>query len=257
MADFTYQDFFTEKLYTKIGENISKFDIQIDEFRCSEPKDGKACFSCFNDALIEKMLHEVSPRDKINFIEYQMNIREDKLGFLTELADYITMNDDYYTDKIAKSYLKAIEEIRQKTFSDNTAEPIIFHATDYVNPQRLTELKAIQNKDFDLTRLIRLCEELNVAYKYGLYYATAMLVRGIIDHIPPIFGHSNFASVSAQYGSKSFKKQMEGLDTSLRNIADSYLHSHIKKKEVLNNSTQVNFSPALDVLLAEICTKLH
>jgi len=45
---------------------------------------------------------------------------------------------------------------------------------------------------------------------------------------------------------------MTHLDKSSRKIADAFLHTHIRNKEVLPNKTQVNFSRDLDVLLGEI-----
>lgn len=79
-----------------------------------------------------------------------------------------------------------------------------------------------------------------------------MLCRAIIDHIPPIFNVNTFNEVANNYGSKSFKRNMLNLNNSLRNIADSYLHQTIRKKETLPNKTQIDFKNDLDVLLAEI-----
>lgn len=42
------------------------------------------------------------------------------------------------------------------------------------------------------------------------------------------------------------------LDKSLRKIADSFLHTQIRKKETIPNATQVDFRRDLDVLLGEI-----
>jgi hypothetical protein len=42
------------------------------------------------------------------------------------------------------------------------------------------------------------------------------------------------------------------LDKSSRKMADIYLHVQIRKKETLPNSTQVNYSSDLDLLLSEI-----
>ena len=47
-------------------------------------------------------------------------------------------------------------------------------------------------------------------------------------------------------------KKMENLNNSSRKISDSHLHTQIRKKEVLPNSNQVDFTNDLDVLLAEI-----
>ena len=49
---------------------------------------------------------------------------------------------------------------------------------------------------------------------------------------------------------------MGHLDKALRKIADSYLHLPIRRKEILPNQNQVNFSADLDVLLAEIVRQL-
>jgi len=128
----------------------------------------------------------------------------------------------------------------------------------YVDFVRLSELRAIKSEKFDLAKLIRLCEELNKCYVDESYFAVAMLVRAILDHVPPIFECESFPQVVSSYseGTKSFKQSMEHLQNSSRKIADAHLHSHIRKKEVLANKTQVNFASDLDVLLAEIVRAL-
>lgn len=125
-------------------------------------------------------------------------------------------------------------------------------AYNFVNPARIKELKALKNADFDISKLVRFCEELNTAFSCECYLSTAMLVRAIADHIPPIFEKSTFTEVSNNHGSKSFKESMKNLDNSSRKISDSHLHTQIRKKEVLPNSNQVDFSNDLDVLLGEI-----
>tara|TARA_R110002049_G_scaffold309094_1_gene516810 strand:- start:1738 stop:2505 length:768 start_codon:yes stop_codon:yes gene_type:complete len=133
---------------------------------------------------------------------------------------------------------KVINEVQSKSYIDLT---------------RIKELKQVAS-DYDLNKLIRLCEELNDNYSRDNFYSVGMLVRAIIDHVPPIFGLSNFKEVANNYGEggKSFNKNMKHLENSLRNISDSLLHSQIRKKESLPNDIQVNFSQDLDVLLAEI-----
>lgn len=123
----------------------------------------------------------------------------------------------------------------------------------FVSDNRVNELKSISSSDFDLTKLIKLCEEANIAYNVGLYHSVAMVVRAIIDHIPPIFGKTTFNEMAGGYGTRSFKDSMNNLNKSLRKIADAHIHSQIRSREVLPNKTQVNFSSDLDVLLSEIC----
>ena len=80
-----------------------------------------------------------------------------------------------------------------------------------------------------------------------------MILRAIIDHVPPIFGVNTFQEVGNNYkGTKSFKKGMDRLNNSLRNIADSHLHIQIRNKEDLPTFNQVNFVADLDLLLSEI-----
>ncbi len=140
--------------------------------------------------------------------------------------------------------------------STHLTEQSIVIKEEFVNLSRIDELKNCSNKEFDLTKLIRLCEELNIAYNQGLYFAVGTLVRALLDHIPPIFNQSNFAGVVNQYRAagkeKSFKESMENLEKSMRKIVDSILHSHITKSETLSNSTQVDCKRDLDRLLEEI-----
>jgi hypothetical protein len=118
---------------------------------------------------------------------------------------------------------------------------------------RLEQLRSIPNVKFDLSRLIRLYEELDVAFQTESFHAVSMLTRAILDHVPPIFGFSNFTDVANQYaGTKSFKEIACHLDESTRKVADSHLHTKIRQKEVLPTRTQVDAHQAVDVILGEV-----
>lgn len=123
----------------------------------------------------------------------------------------------------------------------------------YVDPSRLSELRAKANSTFDLKRLVRLAEELNIAHENSCHMSTAMLARAIADHVSPIFGCKTFGEVANNYqSSKSFKGSMQHLDKSLRNIADAHLHVQIRSTEVFPTAPQVDFRADLDVLLSEV-----
>lgn len=122
----------------------------------------------------------------------------------------------------------------------------------YVNETRIAELRAIDQNTFDLRKLVRLCEELNVTSDEGCLYSTGMLVRSILDYAPPIFGKTSFTEVASNYGGKSFKEAMQRLEESARKIADGYLHTRARKKETLPVPQQVNFTAELDLLISEI-----
>jgi hypothetical protein len=119
---------------------------------------------------------------------------------------------------------------------------------------RLAELRKLVSSQFDFRKLIRLCEEINTAYGEKCYLATAMLTRGLLDHVPPLFEKNTFSEVANNYrgGGKSFKDTMLHLENAARKVADAHLHMPIRKSETLPAAQQVNFASHLDVLLAEI-----
>jgi len=127
----------------------------------------------------------------------------------------------------------------------------------YVDSSRIAELKQLKSDQFDFARLIQLCDELNSCIETRSYHAIAMLVRSILDHVPPIFGCKKFSEVANNYaGTSSFKLAMGHLHNALRKIADSHLHTNIRKSEALPNKTQVDFRQSLDQLLQEV-VRLH
>ncbi len=129
---------------------------------------------------------------------------------------------------------------------------------NYISLERIAELKQISLITFDLQKLIKLCEEINSSFMNGNYLAVIALTRAVIDHIPPIFGVSNFQEVVNNYKSirpnkqTSFQALMDHLDKSAKKIADYYLHVQIRKTELLPTANQIDFKNNLDMLLAEI-----
>lgn len=124
--------------------------------------------------------------------------------------------------------------------------------TCFIDSERILQLKELKNSSFDFSTLIKLCDEINDNFSRENYFSVAMLSRSLIDHIPPIFNQRLFKEVANNYGSKSFKHCMLHLENSMRKISDSYLHTLITDKTVQPNKTQVNFSPEIDLLLAEV-----
>jgi hypothetical protein len=114
----------------------------------------------------------------------------------------------------------------------------------------LQELRDVRC-DFDLTRLIRLCEELNITWREGAYFATGMLVRAVLDHVPPMFGRGSFDEVANNVSAKSFKAVALKLGQQ-RKIIDALLHTHASAVEQLPTDVQVDVTNALDLLLGEV-----
>ena len=128
---------------------------------------------------------------------------------------------------------------------------------NYVSEERIEELASLPKDEFDMARLIKLCEELNQNYAWKNYFAVGALLRTILDHVPPIFKKSNFEQVASDYSwGKSHKSLIMKLCESAKKIAHNLLHKQIKesKAEVLPGKQRVDFKPELDILLAEIVT---
>ncbi|MGO4389059.1 hypothetical protein AB4Y85_16130 [Microvirga sp. 2YAF29] len=187
-------------------------------------------------------------------------IMKEHLGPLNDfsfaIADAARMND---VGDIEQQIRAAARHIKRKERSERLAPtPIplsgsIPHHAPYVSPLRIAEIEALKGGGWDFAKLARLCNELNVAHSSDCYFATAMLIRAITDHVPPVFGMTSFTQVASNYsGSQSFKKSMQHLQGSLRNIADGILHEQIRSKESLPSPQQVDFRQDLDRLMGEI-----
>lgn len=137
------------------------------------------------------------------------------------------------------------------------ARPAAHHQSseDFVDAARIVELRSIKSDQFDLSRLLRMCEELNDAWRSGRTISVAMLARAIVDHVPPIFGRDNFGQVASN-SSRSIKGSLQHIETSLRHIADGALHTHIRARESIPTRTQVDFKQSFDVLLSEVTRSL-
>lgn len=148
-------------------------------------------------------------------------------------------------------YLDAIAGMIE--FSEPMANTVeMLNVEPFFSLKRLEELKEISHPNYDLTQLIKVCEELNLNYYLGNYYAVGMLGRAVLDHVPPIFSQSKFVQVASQINGKSIRQSLTRLQEAFRPIVDGYLHNHAGKKSVLPERQQIDFKPEFDVLLQEI-----
>ena len=257
---FLSKEYFPEKHYKDNNSSTSSFDIIFDKNSCSSfKKNNEICNRCFNDALIEKM-QELSSLEKLDFINYQLNLYKDPLDYLKRMNAFLNDNEDNFDSfnySMVIDYRNIVTQgIEQLSESDIPKKKKSNNNSEFINQERIEDLEGLDSKQFDLSRLICMTNEINFSFSENNFISVILLTRALIDHIPPIFEQKNFSAVYGSYGSKSFKESMKHLDASMRKIADSYLHTHIRKKESLPTITQVNFSPDVDVLLAEIIRKL-
>lgn len=150
-----------------------------------------------------------------------------------------------------------LNQVRRKKAQPEKASGGLQRAL-YVDTQRILEMQAVQSPKWDLRKLVRMLQEVNLAHVNEMHMATAMLVRAVADHVSPILGCKTFSEVANNYTApRSFSDQMKHLDGSMRKIADMHLHQQVRKSEVLPAAAQVDFKAALDVLLAEIIRVLR
>ncbi len=211
-----------------------------------------------------------------------VNGEEKILGGLQEIKVY-TFNDswdtwhDFVNSAFARNYHEhnrvtgkiAIgktalaskgEDLTKKFFNNDfgwkkkpEADNILMLKKHYINPERIEQLKGLKSQEFDFKKLVRICEEINIAYNLDCFYAVGNLLRSVLDHIAPTLGYKTFKEVANNYaGKKSFKEAMQHLENSLRKISDLFLHTAIQKAEVLPTENQVEFIASIDLLLAEI-----
>ena len=170
---------------------------------------------------------------------------------------------DYFQFDTISSYLQDLLERWKANGSRSAlAQPslrsVLPPGTQYVSEEQIKDLREADFGDFDASKLIRLCEELNVCYEESCFFAVAMLNRAIIDHVPPVFKCDSFNQVANNYGGggKSFKEIAQHLNRMSRSIADTYLHQEMRMSEALPKQVQVNFSHGISMLLDEILHNL-
>ena len=265
---FSFVRYYDQKemiqMRTDAGETISITAKGIDESEKQRPG-GE-----LNSSGILKRLEELFSKKEV---KEGFPSREACLEWTNKVAPLLKFNEEYHQAFVQNAQIlcidvssstieptframvnqvqMAIEELRlmgdQKLVIQNRSVNM------YVSETRISELRVFKHTGFDLTRLIRLLEEINICFQNDCYTAVALLVRAIIDHVPPILEVNSFCEVANNYpGTKSFKESMDHLDKSCRKIADQHIHCQIRKSEVLPNQTQVDFKNDLDVLLSEI-----
>lgn len=181
----------------------------------------------------------------------------ENLSFLADCLDKYPLANNYRV--IKKSLDNIVKHINAKHKMHIEGRVSKKYKTiSYVSPQRIEELSRIKSNEFDLSKLIQVLKELNIAYLNEAYVSCGILIRVILDHVPPIFGSPNFRTFANQEcPGKTNKALMKSLEESSRKIADNLLHSTIKNKMTLPTENQVDSKKELDVLLALIIEKIQ
>jgi hypothetical protein len=154
-----------------------------------------------------------------------------------------------------KANLQGVIDYLREVSSDTTYAGSVRTNSLFLDEGTLRELRSKKSDAFDLRKLVRFCEELNDSYARANYLASVLLIRAVMNHVPPIFDCRTFAEVTAQSG-KSLKGIFQRLEEGSRPIADLHTHAVIRRKEMLPTKHQVEpYKAGFELLIQEIIAR--
>ncbi len=175
---------------------------------------------------------------------------------LSDQVSGLSLDITYITEAYTlKHQLQGVIDHLRELSSDPTYGRSIRSNAAFLDPSVLEILRTTTSQKFDFSKLVRFCEELNDAYGRGNYLSCALLIRAIMNHVPPLFGCRTFAEVAAQSG-KSLKAVLERLEDNARPIADLHTHALIRAKELLPTKHQVEpYKAGFELLIQEVIAR--
>ena len=175
-------------------------------------------------------------------------------GAITQIN--VNLVESIYDAYDLHSDLQVIVDELKELMSKPSTEWMVLQ-TEYIDSSVIEVLNKIKNQKYDLSKVIQFCEEINGAFSSGYFLSTSLLIRALLNHIPPIFGQKTFAQVVAQ-SSKSRKELFKPLEEVARGVADLHTHDTIRHKESLPTRKQLEvFQPSIEILLQEIVAELQ
>lgn len=166
------------------------------------------------------------------------------------VEDCIQVREDWLAERPSTSWANVDSTLWQ-------GGQIALSPSPYVNTQVVDAIRAKQeHSTFEVTKLLGLIDELNDNYARQNTYAAHALLRAILDHVPPILGCTDFATVANNYSwGRTDKKYMKKL-VDFRDQADDALHRQISSKPDVLEFADMPASVYVDRLLQECVDKL-
>ena len=211
-----------------------------------------------SDDLDEQYAYASAFRDSVaNFIFYVRKIQD---PILQELLSGIDNNIDsgFISDTHAiRSKLSVVAEYLHELQSNPGFKEVVFINDSFVDQGLFEKLSSINSKKFDLKKLLKFIIELNHSYQCEHYLSSVLLIRAVMNHIPPIFNATSFSQVVAN-SKRSIKSILSILEDGARPIADLHTHMMIRKMEPIPTINQVEpYKAAFELLLNEIIFELE
>lgn len=118
-----------------------------------------------------------------------------------------------------------------------------------IDPGLIERLSHAQSRGLDIAFLVQMCREINSCFAHGNLVATILLMRAVLNYVPPLFGQETFPQVVDNIG-RSLKDSFNHLESGLRKVADFHTHRRIGPTELYPSPGQVEpFKPQFELLL--------
>jgi len=165
---------------------------------------------------------------------------------------------DLFSTYDAKAEIDALlPDIDPLLFSDDYEMLNTTSTGWFIETTIITNLGSMKNSYLDSSLLIRLCEEINSCYSHGNLIATCLLMRAVLNYIPPVFGQKSFSQVVASMN-RSLKENFKHLEDGLRKIADFHTHRTIRKSDKYPSCAQLDpYKPQFELLLQEVISRME
>jgi len=173
-----------------------------------------------------------------------------------ELGSLAVQFDDIYsvydTWAVLNSLLPDIELALAAANDEQLERPAVMAI---VEPSIVNEFELKRSASIDCAFMARVCREINSCYSQGHNIAALLLMRTVLNAVPPVFGHETFPQVVANSG-RSLKSSFEYLEDGLRKVADFHAHSLVELVRPYPTGAQVEpFKPQFEILLQQVLAK--
>jgi hypothetical protein len=183
------------------------------------------------------------------FILYRHNSGDMLLGFFLGEGDRGSTPVNY------GGWVLANDKTQREDAKRELAEVVpgflefVGYRSHFVDSRLLKKLSELDSKQSNLKFLVPYCEELNRSFAVDNPVAVCLLLRSVMNNIPPVFGKKTFAEVAA-HCRKQKKSSLEKLEENLRNFADHAAHVGVGWSP--NMAEVATYKGNFDALLEEI-----
>ena len=126
----------------------------------------------------------------------------------TVLRNYFYPSEDIYIRNILEHKRKTWEKGREKILSilDNRIEDLHIkskfknNSNVFIDENIIIKFEDLIDPKFDTIKLLQYLKEVNRSYKEGDFLSCILLLRAVLNYVPPVFGHSTFSQVVSQSG---------------------------------------------------------